>query len=284
MNNSKLLFQDFIKAITLPESREEISGIAHLVFDHLFGLTRTQILAQKNVMVSPSDQAKLTEVIRRINRHEPVQYILGEAEFFGRKFNVNPAVLIPRPETEELVRIVLDSAHALAGKELKIMDIGTGSGCIPVTLALELPGAQVYATDISPEALAVAEENATKLNAGVTFLKHDILQADLPIGNLAVVVSNPPYISPDEAKDMKRNVIDHEPHLALFTPADDLLIFYRSIVRKSRVALKSGGILCVEINERYGDAVQELFARAGYSEIQVVKDLSGKNRIVKGKG
>jgi release factor glutamine methyltransferase len=281
MNNSKLLFQDFIKAITLPESREEISGIAYLVFEDLFGLSKTQILTEKNITISSSDQARLTAIIARINQHEPVQYILGGAEFFGRRFKVNPAVLIPRPETEELVRTVLDSKPA-AGRSLKILDIGTGSGCIPVTLALEMDGAEVFATDISPEALTVAKENATKLNARVTFLEHDILREEIAIGNLDVVVSNPPYILPREQKDMKKNVVDHEPHLALFTPENDPLIFYRSIAGKAKAVLKKGGLLCVEINEQYGDAVRELFSAAGYDPVQIVRDLSGKNRIVKG--
>jgi release factor glutamine methyltransferase len=282
MHNSKRLFQDFMKAIALPESRDEISGMAYLVFDHLFGLTGTQILAEKNITVSASDQAKLQEIILRINRHEPLQYILGEAEFLGRKFRVNPSVLIPRPETEELVRVILDSMHGAAGKELKMLDIGTGSGCIPVTLALELAGAQVYATDVSLDALAVAVKNAARLNATVTFIAHDILLSDLTINNLDVVVSNPPYISPEEAQGMNRNVTDHEPHLALFAPGNDPLIFYRSIVRKAKNALKSGGLLCVEINERYGRAMYELFEAGGYHDVKIIKDLSGKDRIVKG--
>lgn len=281
MNNSKLLFHDFVKAITLPESREEIQGIAYLVFEDLLGLSRSQILAEKTITVSPSDEAKLREAVRRINQHEPVQYVLGEAYFFGRKFKVSPAVLIPRPETEELVRMIIDSIPATT-EGLKILDIGTGSGCIPVTLALEMSGSVVYASDVSVAALAVAKDNATKLNARVTFMEHDILKEALTLRALDVVVSNPPYIAPEEQRDMKSNVVDHEPHLALFTPGDDPLIFYRTIVSKAKTALKIGGLLCMEINERYGEAVGELFAEAGYKDIQIIKDLSGKDRIVRG--
>lgn len=281
MNNSKLLFHDFVKAITLPESREEIQGIAYLVFENLFGLSKAQILAEKTITISPSDEAKLREAAQRINRHEPVQYVLGEADFFGRKFKVSPAVLIPRPETEELVRMIIDCTPA-ATEGPKILDIGTGSGCILITLALEIPGSIVFASDVSTGALAVAKDNAAKLNARVTFMEHDILREELTLHALDVVVSNPPYIAPEEQRDMKSNVVDHEPHLALFTPGDDPLIFYRKIVSKAKTALKSGGLLCVEINERYGEAVSELFTAAGYKNVQIVKDLSGKDRIVRG--
>lgn len=281
MNNSKLLFHDFVKVITLPESREEIQGIAYLVFENLLGLSKAQILAEKTIAVSPSDEARLREAAQRINRHEPVQYVLGEADFFGRKFKVNPAVLIPRPETEELVRMIIDCTP-VATEGPKILDIGTGSGCIPVTLALEIPGSVVYATDVSAAALAVAKDNATKLNAGVTFMEHDILREQLTLRALDVVVSNPPYIAPEEQRDMKSNVVDHEPHLALFTPGNDPLVFYRSIVSKAKAALKSGGLLCVEINERYGEAVGKLFTDTGYKDVQIIKDLSGKDRIVSG--
>jgi release factor glutamine methyltransferase len=281
MNNSKLLFHDFVKAIALPESREEIQGIAYLVFENLLGLSKAQILAEKTITVSTLDEAKLQEAVQRINQHEPVQYVLGEAYFFGRKFKVSPAVLIPRPETEELVRMIIDCIPA-ATERPKIVDIGTGSGCIPVALALEIPGSIVYATDVSVAALAVAKDNATKLDARVTFMEHDILREELTLHALDVVVSNPPYIAPEEQRDMKSNVVDHEPHLALFTPGDDPLIFYRSIVSKAKTALKVGGLLCVEINERYGEAVRELFAEAGYKGVQIIKDLSGKDRIVRG--
>lgn len=279
MNNSKLLFHDFVKAITLPESREEIQGIAYLMFENLLGLSKAQILAEKAIAISPSDEAKLRDAVQRINQHEPVQYVLGEADFFGRKFKVSPAVLIPRPETEELVRLVIDCTTT---EGPRVLDIGTGSGCIPVTLALEIPGSIVYATDVSAEALMVAKDNATKLNAKVTFIENDILKEELTLRALDVVVSNPPYIAPEEQRDMKSNVVDHEPHLALFTPGDDPLIFYRSIVSKAKAALRSGGLLCVEINERHGEAVGELFTTAGYKDVQIIKDLSGKDRIVKG--
>ncbi|MBT1697176.1 peptide chain release factor N(5)-glutamine methyltransferase [Fulvivirgaceae bacterium PWU4] len=279
MNNSKLLFYDFVKAITLPESREEIQGIAYLVFENLLGLSKAQILAEKTITVSPSHEAKLRDAVQRINQHEPVQYVLGEADFFGRKFQVSPAVLIPRPETEELVRLIIDRTTT---DEPKILDIGTGSGCIPITLALEIAGSIVYATDVSTAALAVAKDNAIKLNARVTFMEHDILKEELTLRALDVVVSNPPYIAPEEQRDMKSNVVDHEPHLALFTPVDDPLIFYRTIVNKAKAALRSGGLLCMEINERYGEAVLELLTAAGYKDVQIIKDLSGKDRIVKG--
>lgn len=281
MKNSKTLFDDFIKQITLNESADEISSIAYLVFENLLGLNRTEILSGKYAEVTDEKIASLLNIVKRINKHEPIQYILEEADFFGRKFFVNNSVLIPRPETEELVRLMIDQCQGK--RNLKILDIGTGSGCIPVTLALEIPNSRVYATDVSKDALNVARKNAKKNKARVTFIHHDILKDDIPAQDLDMVLSNPPYITKREMHDMKANVIAFEPHLALFVPDDSPLLFYRTIVSKSTNVLKNGGMLAVEINEKYGLQVADLFSGAGFKEIQMIRDLSGKNRIVIGK-
>lgn len=278
MKNSKLLFQDFIKLITIDEPREETESIAYLVLEKLFSLSQTDILSEKTIDVSEKELNTLIEITRRINQHEPVQYILGEAFFFGRKFSVNTTVLIPRPETEELVLTVLQSVKK---SDLKILDIGTGSGCIPVTFALELPRAEVYATDVSEKALAVAKQNAAGLDAPVTFLLHDILQSAIPFSDLDVIVSNPPYVTLQEKAEMKSNVTEYEPHLALFTPENDPLIFYRAIAVKAKNALKRGGLLAVEINIKFASDVTHLFREAGFKDIVIIKDINRKERIVK---
>jgi release factor glutamine methyltransferase len=279
MNNSKLLLQDFVRQVTLNESAEEISGMACLVFEHLFGISKTDVLAERPIRTSLPDLQRLKEIAERINQHEPVQYIVGEAEFFTRKFKVNSHVLIPRPETEELIGEVKSMVRGAAS----ILDIGTGSGCISITLALEIAGSKVFATDVSEPALTLSEENNTRLGANVQFLKHDVLLEEIPFNDLDIIVSNPPYIVFSEKEQMRPNVVDFEPHLALFVPENDPLIFYKAIASKANTALKAGGLLCVEINERFGPEVAKLFSDSGFEEIKIIRDLSGKERIVRGK-
>lgn len=279
MKNSKLLFQDFVKQIVLSADREEVLSIAYLVFEHHLALSKTDTLSEKWINVSETDMLRLIETRKRLNAHEPVQYILGEAIFFGRKFTVNPSVLIPRPETEELVANIIQHAKK---DNLKILDIGTGSGCIPITIALELPGSSVYATDISDKALLVAKANAAELDAGITFLQHDILASDLPLTGFDIIVSNPPYVSLSEKSKMQTNVVKYEPHLALFVPDNDPLIFYKAIAAKAKKALKSSGVMIVEVNERFGDEVLDAFSEIGFKDLSIIKDLQGKDRIVRG--
>jgi release factor glutamine methyltransferase len=279
MTNSKTLFYDLRDNITLAESSDEICSIIYLVLDHVVGLSRADILSEKKIELTAQMKEKLEGIIARLNAHEPVQYIIEETEFYGRKFSVNASVLIPRPETEELVRLVLTF---LKHKTPRILDIGTGSGCIPITLALALPGAVVSATDISGEAIAVATNNAKNLNASVNFFVHNILEESLPFRDLDCIVSNPPYITEKEKVDMSRNVVDYEPHLALFVPDHDPLRFYAVIADKSFRSLKHDGLLVVEINEQFGKQVAELFSKTGFDQVEIHKDLFGKDRMVKG--
>lgn len=277
MSNSKTLFDDFVSRITLNETREEIEMIAGLVFEKLFSITPTDLMKGKSIELSADQVRYVNQVAQRINTGEPVQYILRQAHFYGRPFYVDPFVLIPRPETEELVSSVLKHSPLHTA-----LDIGTGSGCIPITLSLERPDVKVYATDISKQALAVAKSNCLTLNASVEFLEHNILTEEIPFTNLDVVVSNPPYIGHSEKASMKRNVLEYEPHLALFVSDEEPLVFYKVIAAKSKKALRKGGAIMFEINERFGKEVSAILTQEGYHDVLLIKDINGKDRIVKG--
>lgn len=278
MKNSKEIFRDLQKQITLHEDTSEIKSILFLVLESVLGLSQSDIASDRPVLVSESHQKKINEVISRINAEEPVQYILGSTYFYGRKFNVNPAVLIPRSETEILIEEVLKEIDPFSPGT--ILDIGTGSGCIAITLAKELPAKRVLAIDVSEGALKTASENAQQLGASVEFLKVNVLTDNLPALPLEVLVSNPPYVTDSESHTMKKNVLDYEPHLALFVPDHDPFVFYSMIARKGYASLTETGKVFVEINERYGDEVSDIFKDAGFNTIRMVKDLQGKNRIV----
>jgi release factor glutamine methyltransferase len=287
MKNSKALLQQVIDGIDLEESAEEIRSIAYVLLTGLFNITKTDILAGKMVPFPEDTSRVLQKFLLRLNKGEPVQYVLGEEYFYGRKFQVNPSVLIPRPETEGLIRAALSYEARLSernnkGVGLKVLDIGTGSGCIPVTISLELPAANVFATDVSNAALSVAVGNAQRYGANITFIEHSILTEQIPIADLDVVLSNPPYVTVKEKELMNTNVLKYEPHQALFVPDNDPLIFYREISKKANEVLKTGGFLAVEINERFGKDVEDMFLHAGFKEVEIQADISGKDRIVSG--
>lgn len=276
MTNSKELFSEVVKRINLPEDKAEIESIAYLLLDKKWNLTRTHILTQKQITV---DQAKVDAYIERINTHEPIQYILEEADFFGRSFRVTPDVLIPRPETELLVHEII--RHTKSIDQPAILDIGTGSGCIAISLALEIP-AEVHAIDVSLNALKVAQENATRLNAAVTFSEQDILKEPIT-PKFDLIVSNPPYISQQEKQNLKPNVLNYEPHTALFAPGEDALLFYKVITQRAHQALNPGGSLWFEINEHYPKEVGEILKANGFEDVITLKDWNGKERLVWGK-
>ena len=278
MTNSKTLFKDFIDSLTLDENYAELEGIGYLVFEKILGLNKSEILAEKN-LVNDALKDRLMSISTRLNDHEPVQYILGEAHFFGRTFLVNKSVLIPRPETEELVRFVID--HASKNERCQIADIGTGSGCIAISLALSLPSSKIFASDINVDALNLASTNAARLRANVDFVLNDILKPRLPF-SLDVIVSNPPYIARHERDSMPKNVVNYEPDIALFVSDDNPFIFYQQLLHRSKESLLPDGLLAVEINERFGKEVAQLFISEGFQSVEVLNDLFGKNRIVKG--
>lgn len=277
MMNSKDLFRDLRKRITLPQEAVETDTMVYLMLESIAGLTRSDVIAQKSVSLTSAESTKLNEGLDRINANEPIQYILGSAHFYGREFQVNSAVLIPRPETELIVAEVLRNTPKTPGK---ILDIGTGSGCIAVTLAKELPDKTIIAYDVSDAALKIASFNASHLQADVLFQRVDILNDEIQLDDLECIVSNPPYVAVSEKSTMNANVLNHEPHLALFVPDDDPLIFYTMIAKKGINALKPGGKIVVEINEQFGKEVRELFIQTGFTGAIVIKDLQHKDRIV----
>ena len=253
-------------------------ALYRLVMEECFGLTHTDILLGKDNQISEENQARLLEITGRLLKNEPVQYVLGYADFCGHRFAVRPGVLIPRPETELLVQKALELGHGMDGvAEPDALDIGTGSGCIAVSMALA--GCRVTAMDISEEALEIAMQNATALNAEVAFVHENILQPSRTAQQWHVIVSNPPYICLHEAEAMERNVLDYEPHNALFVPDTDPLIFYRAIASYAMSHLSAGGWLCLEINQAYPDEMERLLSSFGFKDVTIQKDQYGKDRI-----
>jgi release factor glutamine methyltransferase len=273
-SNSKELFRALVNLVTLPESKDEIDGIVMLLIEKKCGLTRAEIMAGKLTNCSVPG---LSEVIRRINSHEPIQYILGVADFFGREFYVNPSVLIPRQETELLVEESVKILHQ--APTLNVLDIGTGSGCIAVTLALETP-CRMTAIDVSDAALDISRRNAAQLGAKVNFIRHDFLDRRALAGTWDLIVSNPPYVRRSESQQMKPNVTEFEPHVALFVPDEDALVFYRTIAEYGKNALTKGGTVIVELNEYLGKETQHMFVQMGY-KTELIKDINGKDRVLK---
>ncbi len=256
---------------------QEATSLVNWLLEHHLGLRRVDMM---HFLEEKDLPEKLFEDLDRLKAGEPIQYVLGKAPFYGREFLVNSSTLIPRNETEELVHLILKENKSSG---LKILDIGTGTGCIPISLALELDHAEVYGLDISEEALEVAQKNAKLLHASVNFMKCDILEEHPPVEDLDILVSNPPYIPEKGKSEMHRNVLDFEPGLALFVPDQDPLLFYRVIAEKGKKLLKPGGKLYFEIHEEFGNEVTSLLGKLGYSEVRLLKDLNEKDRIVVGK-
>ena len=257
----------------------EARAITDYVLDVCFGLSKADIMCGAVEEMTAEKAAELNKIFGRLMEGEPVQYVLGRAEFCGRWFDVRPGVLIPRPETEELCAWI--TADSKASGSPKVLDIGTGSGCIAITLQLDMPESNVTAWDISADALDVAHENAKQLGANVNFVKLDALNAK-PEGEWDVIVSNPPYICEKEKKDMAVNVLEHEPHTALFVPDADPLLFYRAITRLAVQTLNKGGRLYFEINPIYADDTCRMMQAEGMSAVELRSDMYGKQRMAKG--
>lgn len=257
----------------------EARAITDYVLDVCFGLSKADILCGAVEEMTAEKAAELNKIFGRLMEGEPVQYVLGRAEFCGRWFDVRPGVLIPRPETEELCAWI--TADSKASASPKVLDIGTGSGCIAITLQLDMPESKVTAWDISADALDVARENAQQLGANVNFVKLDALNAK-PEGEWDVIVSNPPYICEKEKKDMAVNVLEHEPHTALFVPDADPLLFYRAITRLAVQTLSKGGRLYFEINPIYADDTCHMMRAEGMTAVELRSDMYGKQRMAKG--
>lgn len=257
----------------------EARAVTDYVLDVCFGLSKADIMCGAVEEMTAEKTAELNKIFGRLTEGEPVQYVLGRAEFSGRWFNVRPGVLIPRPETEELCAWI--TADSKASASPKVLDIGTGSGCIAITLQIDMPESKVTAWDISADALDVARENAQQLGANVNFVKQDALNAK-PEGEWDVIVSNPPYICEKEKKDMAVNVLEHEPHTALFVPDADPLLFYRAITRLAVQTLNKGGRLYFEINPIYADDTCRMMRAEGMTAVELRSDMYGKQRMAKG--
>lgn len=253
----------------------EARALLRLVMEMRFGLSHTDLLLGKDKELSAEHQAELEIIIERLLRKEPMQYVLGTSEFCGHTFHVEPGVLIPRPETEEMVRSIISLSRKPGDR---LLDIGTGSGCIAVSLALA--GYRVTAFDISPLALRIAQANAERLGAEVEFVCEDILHPRYDCGLFDIIVSNPPYVLQSEAKEMEENVLNYEPHLALFVPDDDPLLFYRAIAAYAAGHLKPDGIVALECNRAYARQVAELLSGQGFSDARVHLDQFGNQRFV----
>lgn len=282
-------YRNIISQLSACYDPGEARAITRMVLERRFALSWTDVLCRGIETMSEKDKAELTGIIGRIADGEPVQYVLGEAEFCARIFHVEPRVLIPRIETEELITHVLTSIYGCR-QPLRIMDIGTGSGCIAISIdkALEETNTDyvVDAIDISADAIRIAKGNATQLGATHTnFIKTDILneaQMALLSTDYSVIVSNPPYICNKERAEMDSHVIDHEPHSALFVPDNDPLLFYKAITHFAKGHLLSGGKLLFEINRAYGEETADVLRSYGFQEVAVIKDQFGNDRIVKG--
>lgn len=277
---------DRIRSAGVPSERREVEWLLQAAE----GSSRAGFMASLNEVADERSLRRFEKMVLRRMKHEPVQYILGETEFYGRVFSVTPAVLIPRPETEILVERVIEEAGRRvltpAGRtsRVRILDAGTGSGCIAVTVALEVPAAVCTAFDVSSEALSVARSNAERLGVDVRFATGDMLDQapDEWQSAFNILVSNPPYVPDSEKSDLESQVADFEPAAALFT-GEDALRYYRGLARLGRAVLAPDGLLIVETHADHAAAVADVFAEAGFREVRVEKDLSGRDRIVQGR-
>lgn len=274
-----MTYEDLWRPLEGQYGASEAKAIARLVLEQRFHLSLADILCGKMALLSYGDMQWLQAAAARLQQGEPVQYVLGEALFCGRSFHVEPGVLIPRPETEELCRWIA-ACEPLARS---ILDIGTGSGCIACTLAAELPAAEVTAWDISAEALSIAQENAKRTHVHVSFERQDVLH--MPASDIHqrfdVIVSNPPYVCMKERETMDAHVLDYEPHVALFVPDDDPLLFYRSIALYAASALNPTGTLYFEINPLYATELKTMLQDAGFRDIIIRKDFLDKQRFIR---
>lgn len=275
MPASELLLQLSLELEAVYEP-SEARQVSRIVLEDAFGVKNFS----RELFFTPDDAVRLEGIKKRLLQHEPVQYILGEADFYGLKFKVDQRVLIPRQETEELVHWILETLPLSANA--RVLDIGAGSGCIPVTLKVKRPGLQVSALDVSEGALDIAAENAARHNAAVQFLHADILQASQwPEGFFDAIVSNPPYIPREEEALMPLRVLEFEPHIALFAGNEDPLIFYRRIAEFALERLSKGGFLFFETNEFNAHAVIDMLKALGFQGLELRQDMQGKDRMVK---
>jgi len=274
-------YKKLIQSLAVIYDEREAELISQYIFEDAFRLF--QPFPERTF--NEAEQTKFEETKSRLLRHEPWQHIIGKADFYGLKFHVNPSVLIPRPETEELVYLILQDLKQLNIAAPSVLEIGTGSGCIPISLKKEKPSAQVTALDVSDAALKTAQSNAVLNNVNFDFKSFNILDETLwnSLGQFDVIVSNPPYIPNEEKRLMHKNVLDHEPHLALFVENDAPLIFYDRIAEFAIQHLNKNGNLYFEVNEHLGKEVVEILEKYQFRNVSLEQDMSGRDRMVKGR-
>lgn len=257
--------------------REEIDAFFYLGIEALLGLEKFILVLDPDMVVDKENESGLFQLLQGLKEQVPIQYLLGQTEFLGRKFKTGPGVLVPRPETEELVHWLLESGHEASD----ILDIGTGSGCIAVSLGAAMQTARISALDVSDKALEYCKENAETYGVSINFIRADILSDD-PDGQWDVIVSNPPYVLESEKMEMRENVLRHEPDLALFVPDEDPLRFYDRIAAYAAEHLNTGGSLYFEINEAYGSEMVKLLESHNFTSVELRKDIFDKDRFIRG--
>ena len=254
---------------------QEVQAMIRIICEDVFNYDQVDVALRQESGLPEFAQERITEIISRLRRGEPLQYVVGNTRFHGHRFKVTPAVLIPRPETEQLVDLIIDENTA---SDLRVLDMGTGSGCIAISLARALKFAQVDALDVSRDALAVARDNASALKVSVRFFESDMLLPQ-PRASYDIIVSNPPYVCWSEREAMERHVKDFEPGQALFVPDSDPLLFYKAIVPYAARSLEQGGRLYLEINRRFGAEVKSLLEDGGFDEVRIIEDSYGNTRF-----
>jgi release factor glutamine methyltransferase len=260
--------------------REEINALSSIIIKTVFRISGLHALASPDDHVTRKQAHRIISIAGELKSGNPLQYILGETSFYNCIIRINPDVLIPRPETEELVDMIIKENRDFRGT---ILDVGTGSGCIAIALAVNLPGSKVTGVDNCEGAIKLSMENARLNNASASFIIGDIFNPDLrSVGNTGMIVSNPPYVRESEKINIAKNVLDHEPHSALFVPDSDPLLCYRAILEMAEIVLIPGGKVYFELNEAMGEAMAELLNSSGYSDVIVVRDINDRNRFIKG--
>lgn len=284
MKTIKDVFNVFKQSLINIYNANEIEAITLLTISDICTISKARIKAFPENEITKDQSEKLSMTLKRLQTGEPVQYILGHTEFYGLPFRVNSSVLIPRPETEELVEWVLTSVDSSRWAAGNILDIGTGSGCIAISLKKHLEKAQISAVDISIDALDIARQNADLNNVDIKFIHADILSipSTIKIAKSEVIISNPPYVTQHDKTQMHINVTGFEPHTALFVPEDDPLIFYKAIADFAIENLTTQGLLFFEINENLGKQTVELLKVKGFTNIELRKDMSGRERMIRG--
>ena len=272
----------FFDALKNSQDDQEIESFFFILTEYLHNLKRVDVALNPNFELSEDDVKKWNAILSELQQEKPIQYITGEVWFYGLKFEVNENTLIPRPETEELVEWIIESQKLkIQSQKLEILDIGTGTGCIPISLKANLPQANVSAIDVSEKALEVAKRNAISNKVEINFIQTNILEVEDLNQYFDIIVSNPPYVRNLEKEEIKKNVLDYEPHLALFVEDTDALLFYRKIAQLALKNLAPNGLLFFEINQYLGKETVELLENLGFKNIELKKDMYGNDRMVK---